>query len=206
MSTLLPFRVILKPQIPFKFKTFLLPWLRLRPGSSGLEAQRVGKSVSSLCPRSFPPPTAQQASWLLQHGLGGRREAEKHLDGTITCCCSLTVAASVGLFSWCGIIGGPSTDLPLGWPSCGFYGSGRGRQPAFHVVQCFVVFPPLQTSSWMGTLWKMMLGWLSSTAYIPNHKKDLHFLPLPRVEMQPLPNAFISPFLSVPFSQTHVTH
>lgn len=37
-----------------------------------------------------------------------------------------------------------------------------------------------------------MLGWLSSIASIPNHKKNLHFLPLPPVEMQPPPYAFIS--------------
>lgn len=111
----------------------------------------------------------------------------------------LAVAVSIDWFSWCGIICGSSIYL-LGSSSCGFYDSSRVRQTEFHSPT--VVLSPLQTSFWMGTLWKMTLEWLS-----PLHP-DL----ISRKTYAPSGNAtpsqcfHLSNFLSALFSQAHVTH
>ena len=108
---------------------------------------------------------------------------------------------STNWFFWCGLMCDSSADPLLGSSSCSFYDSSRVRQTGIHVIQlCVGVPPPFQTSSWMGTLWKMTLGWLPFITSISHPKENPFFLPPVEMQTTPLPKRdFISLFCQLRF-------
>lgn len=113
----------------------------------------------------------------------------------------------LGLISWCGLTGGPSTELPPGRPSCGFYmaqvGVGSLRLMQSIALLCLLHFSILLNGN---SLKDDASVALFRCFHTQAQEKPTFFASTTRGKATPSLCFHLSPFLPALFSQTHVTH